>query len=188
MDAKAIFPNLRALKGVLDLTGKGAADNEKIFDALNNTLGATDEAFEKTSQSASFQFTKGMATMKNSLMEIGQIILPAVVKGVTKLSTFVKGLADSFKNLSPQTQKIILSLTGILAAAGPMLIIFGKIMTGLSALGPILTIAATGFRVLTMAMAANPIIAIAGAIALVVTALNSYTKAQKEATGHLFRN
>jgi hypothetical protein len=31
-------------------------------------------------------------------------------------------------------------------------------------------------------MAANPIIAIAGAIALVVTALNSYTKAQKEAT------
>ena len=143
MDAKAIFPNLRALKGVLDLTGKGAADNEKIFDALNNTLGATDEAFEKTSQSASFQFTKGMATMKNSLMEIGQIILPAVVKGVTKLSTFVKGLADSFKNLSPQTQKIILSLTGILAAAGPMLIIFGKIMTGLSALGPILTIAAT---------------------------------------------
>ena len=182
MDASAIFPNIRALKGVLDLTGKGAADNEKIFDALNNTLGATDEAFEKTSQSASFQFTKGMATMKNSLMEIGQIILPAVVKGVTKLSTFVKGLADSFKNLSPQTQKIILSLTGILAAAGPMLIIFGKIMTGLSALGPILTIAATGFRVLTMAMAANPIIAIAGAIALVVTALNSYTKAQKEAT------
>lgn len=182
MDASAIFPNIRALKGVLDLTGKGAADNEKIFDALNNTLGATDEAFEKTSQSASFQFTKGMATMKNSLMEIGQIILPAVVKGVTKLSTFVKGLADSFKNLSPQTQKIILSLTGILAAAGPMLIIFGKIMTGLSALGPILTIAATGFRVLTMAMAANPIIAIAGAIALVVTALNSYTKAQKKAT------
>lgn len=182
MDASAIFPNIRALKGVLDLTGKGAADNEKIFDALNNTLGATDEAFEKTSQSASFQFTKGMATMKNSLMEIGQIILPAVVKAVTKLSTFVKGLSDSFKNLSPQTQKIILSLTGILAAAGPMLIIFGKIMTGLSALGPILTIAATGFRVLTMAMAANPIIAIAGAIALVVTALNSYTKAQKEAT------
>ncbi len=179
---KDLFPNVRAIKGILDLTGSGVETNKQIFESLNNTLGATDEAFQKTSQSASFQFTKGMATMKNSLMEIGQIILPAVVKGVSKLSNFIKGLADSFKNLSPQTQKIILSLTGILAAAGPMLIIFGKIMTGLSALGPILTIAATGFRVLTMAMAANPIIAIAGAIALVVTALNSYTKAQKEAT------
>jgi len=177
-----IAPNVRAWKGVLDLTGASMNDNIALFDEMTRATGATDEAFQKTSQSASFQFTKGMATMKNSLMEIGQIILPAVVKGVSKLSNFIKGLADSFKNLSPQTQKIILSLTGILAAAGPMLIIFGKIMTGLSALGPILGIAATGFRVLTMAMAANPIIAIAGAIALVVTALNSYTKAQKEAT------
>lgn len=177
-----IAPNVRAWKGVLDLTGSSMNDNIALFDEMTRATGATEEAFQKTSQSASFQFTKGMATMKNSLMEIGQIILPAVVKGVTKLSNFIKGLSDSFKNLSPQTQKIILSLTGILAAAGPMLIIFGKIMTGLSALGPILTMAATGFRVLTMAMAANPIIAIAGAIALVVTALNSYTKAQKEAT------
>ena len=177
-----IAPNVRAWKGVLDLTGSSMDANIALFDEMTRATGATDEAFQKTSQSASFQFTKGMATMKNSLMEIGQIILPAVVKGVTKLSNFIKGLSDSFKNLSPQTQKIILSLTGILAAAGPMLIIFGKIMTGLSALGPILTMAATGFRVLTMAMAANPIIAIAGAIALVVTALHSYTKAQKEAT------
>jgi TP901 family phage tail tape measure protein len=177
-----IAPNVRAWKGVLDLTGSSMNDNIALFDEMTRATGATDEAFQKTSKSASFQFTKGMATMKNSLMEIGQIILPAVVKGVTKLSNFIKGLSDSFKNLSPQTQKIILSLTGILAAAGPMLIIFGKIMTGLSALGPILTMAATGFRVLTIAMAANPIIAIAGAIALVVTALNSYTKAQKEAT------
>ena len=182
MDATAIFPNIRALKGVLDLTGKGAADNQKIFEALGNTLGATDEAFQKTSESASFKFAQGMATVKNALLEIGQIVLPAVITAVTKLSEFVKGLADRFKNLSPQTQKIVLTFTAILAAAGPLLIIFGKLMTGITALGPILTIAATGFRVLTMAMAANPIIAIASAIALVVAALYSYSKAQKEAT------
>jgi len=182
MDATAIFPNIRALKGVLDLTGKGAADNVEIFNALSNTMGATDEAFNKTAESASFKFQQGMQTMKTSLMEIGQNVLPAVVKAVESLSGFIKGLTDSFKNLSPQTQDMILKFTAILAAAGPLLILFGKLMTGISALGPILTIAATGFRVLTTAMAANPIIAIAGAIALVVTALNKYTKAQKEAT------
>lgn len=182
MDATAIFPNIRALKGVLDLTGKGAEDNVKIFDALSNTMGATDEAFKKTSQSASFQFAQGMATMKNSLMEIGQIVLPAVIKAVTKLSEFVKGLADSFKNLSPETQNIILTLTGILAAAGPLLVIFGKLMTGISALGPILKIAAVGFRLLTTAMLANPILAVAAAIAAVVLALRNYKKAQNEAT------
>ncbi len=182
MDATAIFPNIRALKGVLDLTGKGAEDNVKIFDALSNTMGATDEAFQKTSQSASFQFAQGMATMKNALMEIGQIVLPAVIKAVTKLSSFIKGLSDSFKNLSPQTQNIILTLTGILAAAGPLLVIFGKLMTGISALGPILKIAAVGFRLLTTAMLANPILAVAAAIAAVVLALRNYKKAQNEAT------
>jgi len=181
-DATAIFPNIRALKGVLDLTGKGAEDNLKIFDALSNTLGATDEAFQKTSESASFKFDQGMATVKNSLLELGKIVLPAVVKAVTKLSEFVKDMSDRFQNLSPETQNFILTLTAILGAAGPLLIIFGKLMAGISALGPILTMAATGFRVLTMAMAANPIIAIASAIALVVVALNQYTKAQKEAT------
>ena len=115
-------------------------------------------------------------------MEIGQIVLPAVVNAVTKLSNFIKGLSDSFKNLSPQTQNIILTLTGILAAAGPLLIIFGKLMTGISALGPILGIAATGFRLLTTAMIANPILAVAAAIAAVVLALKNYKKAQNEAT------
>jgi len=182
MDATAIFPNIRALKGVLDLTGKGAEDNVKIFDALSNTMGATDEAFQKTSESASFKFAQGMATMKTSLMEIGQIVLPAVIKAVTKLSSFIKGLSDSFKNLSPQTQNIILTLTGILAAAGPLLVIFGKLMTGISALGPILKIAAVGFRLLTTAMLANPILAVAAAIAAVVLALRNYKKAQNEAT------
>ena len=180
-DTTAIFPNIRALKGVLDLTGAGIESTRQIFDSLSNTMGATDEAFLKTSQSASFQFTKGMQTMKSSLLEIGQIILPAVVKGVTKFTGFIKGLTDSFKKLSPQTQGFILTFTGILAAAGPILIIFGKIMTGLSALGPVLTVAATGFRLLTMAMVANPILAVATAIAAIGIAIYKYSKAQKAA-------
>ena len=98
------------------------------------------------------------------------------------MSNFIKGLSDSFKNLSPQTQNIILTLTGILAAAGPLLVIFGKLMTGISALGPILKIVAVGFRLLTTAMLANPILAVAAAIAAVVLALRNYKKAQNEAT------
>jgi len=181
-DASAIFPNIRALKGVLDLTGKGVADNVKIFDALGNTMGATDEAFQKTSKSASFQFKQGMETMKASLLEIGQIILPAVIKAVQSLSGFIKGLSNTFKNLSPTAQKIALTLTAILGAAGPLILIFGKIVTAITSLGPVLKIAAVGFRLLTSAMLANPILAVAAAIAAVVLALNNYKKAQKEAT------
>ena len=181
LDTTAIFPNIRALKGVLDLTGAGVESNRQIFEALNNTMGATDEAFQKTSQSASFQFKKGMETMKSSLLEIGTVILPAVVKAVTKLSEFIKSLTDRFKNLSPFVQNLVLGFGGILAAAGPLLIIFGKIMTGLSALGPVLSLAATGFRALNAVMIANPILAVAAAIAAIGVAIYSYTKAQKVA-------
>ena len=177
-----IAPNVRAWKGVLDLTGSSMNDNIALFDEMTRATGATDEAFQKTSQSASFQFTKGMATMKNSLMEVGQIILPAVVSAVTKLSGFIKSLSDGFKNLSPLAKGFTLTLVGILASAGPLLFTFGKLIPFLAGMPMKLKDAAKGFRLLTAAMASNPILAIAAAIALVVTALHSYTKAQKEAT------
>ena len=79
MDATAIFPNIRALKGVLDLTGKGAADNVAIFNELENTMGATDEAFQKTSQTASFQMTQGFNAIKSSMLEVGQVILLSLI-------------------------------------------------------------------------------------------------------------
>ena len=181
LDTTAIFPNIRALKGVLDLTGAGVESNRQIFESLNNTLGATDEAFDKTSQSASFKFKQGMESMKTSLLEIGTVILPAVVKAVTKLSEFIKRMSDRFKNLSPFVQKLVLGFGGILTAAGPLLIIFGKIMTGLSALGPVLSLAATGFRALNAVMIANPILAVAAAIAAIGVAIYNYTKSQKDA-------
>jgi len=177
-----IAPNVRAWKGVLDLTGASMNDNIALFDEMTRATGATDEAFQKTSQSASFQFKQGMETMKASLLEIGQIILPAVIKAVQSLSGFIKGLSDRFKNLSPTAQKIVLTLTAILGAAGPLILIFGKIVTAITTLGPVLKIAAVGFRLLTTAMLANPILAVAAAIAAVVLALNNYKKAQKEAT------
>ena len=177
-----IAPNVRAWKGVLDLTGASMNDNIALFDEMTRATGATDEAFQKTSQSASFKFAQGMATMKNSLTDVGIVLMPAVTDAVESLSEFIKDLSDKFKNLSPEQQDMILKLAGILAAAGPVLIIFGKLMTGISALGPTLAIAANGFRLLTTAMIANPILAVAAAIAAVVLALRSYKKAQNEAT------
>ena len=96
-----IAPNVRAWKGVLDLTGASMNDNIALFDEMTRATGATDEAFQKTSQSASFKFDQGMATMKNSLMEIGLIVLPAVVDAVESLSEFIEDLSEKFKNLSP---------------------------------------------------------------------------------------
>jgi TP901 family phage tail tape measure protein len=140
MDASAIFPNIRALKGVLDLTGKGAADNQKIFDALNNTMGATDQAFDKTSKTASFQMTQGLNAMKSSMLEVGQVILQSVAPAVQKIGQFFTSLAEKFKALSPTTQKIIVAFAGIVAALGPVIAIIGTLLTMAPAIGAALSL------------------------------------------------
>ena len=180
-DTTAIFPNIRALKGVLDLTGAGLESNRQIFDSLTKSMGATDEAFEKTSQSASFKMTKSLNAMKASLIEVGNVILVALVPAVEKIAGFLTSMSDKFKSLSPTMQNAIVGFAGILAIAGPLIIIFGKLAVGLSALGPLLPIVASGFRLLTAAMIANPILAVAAAIAAIGIAIYSYTKAQKDA-------
>lgn len=128
-DTTAIFPNIRALKGVLDLTGAGLEDNRKIFDALTESTGATNEAFQKTSESASFKMTKGLNAMKSSLLEVGNVILTSVAPAVESIGNFFTKLSESFKNLSPETQKIILVIAGVAAAIGPVLVVLGSLIS-----------------------------------------------------------
>ena len=140
MDATAIFPNIRALKGVLDLTGKGAADNVKIFDALSDTMGATDEAFNKTSKTASFQVTQGLNAMKTSLLSIGQTILVMVAPAIQKIGAFMTNLSEKFNALSPTVKKMIVVFGGVVAALGPVIAIIGSLLTMAPAIGAALTL------------------------------------------------
>jgi TP901 family phage tail tape measure protein len=140
IDIKELFPNLRALKGVLDLTGAGVESNKQIFDSLTKSLGATDEAFEKTSQSASFKMTQGLNAMKSSLLSVGQVILTAVAPAVQKIGAFFTGLSEKFQALSPRMQKIIIAFAGIVAALGPVIAILGTLITLAPAIGAAFTL------------------------------------------------
>ena len=78
---------------------------------------------------------KGKATLLKSAIEglgiqIGDILLPFI----ESLTTKINGLITWLSNLSPTTQKIIVLIGAIVAALGPVLIIIGKMATGISAL------------------------------------------------------
>jgi len=135
-----IAPNVRAWKGVLDLTGPSMQDNIGLFDEMTKASGATDEAFKKTSQSASFKMTQGLNAMKSSLLEVGQVILTAVAPAVQKIGAFFTSLSEKFKALSPTTQKIIIAFAGIVAALGPVIAILGTLITLAPAIGAAFTL------------------------------------------------
>ena len=132
----SIFPNIRALKGVLDLTGAGMEDAKKIFDELAKSAGSTAEAFRITEASASFQFQKAINNAKETLQSLGQQLLVAVVPAVEKLAGFIQNLWKRFKELSPTMQNLILAFGGlaivlptILTLVGSLIGLFGALLS-----------------------------------------------------------
>ena len=149
----SVFGNVRALSGVMDLMGKNVAGTEAIFASMNNTLGATDAAFKVTSETTAFKMSQAISDFKVAMITLGQQVIPIVLPMVQKLAEFIGAAAEKFASLSGPTQKIIIGLGIVAAAAGPVIVAVGMLvaafgaMTGgmIAALGPIgLAIAAIG--------------------------------------------
>ena len=143
VDISSIFPNIRALKGVMDLTGAGMEDAKGIFDSLSNSAGATAKAFDTTSKSASFQFQAALNGAKETLTSLGQQLLVAVVPAIQKAVGFIRNLYKRFTELNPTTQKLILALGAVAVALPTIITLVGGLTTALGVLiSPIGLIAA----------------------------------------------
>jgi TP901 family phage tail tape measure protein len=176
-----IVPNIRAWKGVLDLTGAGMETNIGIMKSLENHLGATDRMFKINAESASFKFNKSLNEMKGSLLEVGSVLLEMLVPVVTKLANFLREASDSFKNLDDGTKRFIITIGGVAAVVGPALIVIGKISNTLGFLSKSLPLLTTNWKLFSAALMANPIIAVATAVLALGTAIYAYTQSQKNA-------
>tara|TARA_A100001201_G_scaffold140362_1_gene133382 strand:+ start:654 stop:2849 length:2196 start_codon:yes stop_codon:yes gene_type:complete len=84
--AQRVFPNIRALRGVLDLVGASAETNAGIFEELAISVGATDTAFKIASDSAEFKLTKALNELAVEGTELGSKVLPAIVFFVERLN------------------------------------------------------------------------------------------------------
>jgi TP901 family phage tail tape measure protein len=122
--AAAVFGNVRALSGVMDLMGENADTTAKIFGNLTESTGILDEAMGAAAETTGFKLQQAFATLKNSLIEFGDIIAPFVQKFAARLSE----IGTAFQNLSPQMKNFIVTGLAIAAAIGPLLLIAGKLI------------------------------------------------------------
>ena len=119
--AAQVFPNIRALKGVLDLLGSGAATNAEIFNRMNSTMGATQTAFDATSQSAEFKMRKALGTVRESFSQLGSQLLTGLLPIFQQVTGAIQQVFAAFFNLDSGTQKLILGL-GVIATVLPTII------------------------------------------------------------------
>lgn len=120
----------------------------------NNAL--TNEANKRYSTTKS-QMQISINKIKDLSISLGTKLLPIVQKGLT----FLNKLADSFGNMSDETQNTILKLTGLVAVATPTISAVGKITSGVGSLITVMTKLATpsGLIVTTLGLLAGACIA-----------------------------
>ena len=163
-----VIPNVRALAGVLGTAGSQAEEFQLVLDALRNSEGDLDRAFEQTAETSAFKFQQAVADIKREIIEVSSVLLPALAQ----ILDVVGKVIDVFGSLPAPVVAAGLAMTGLAGIAIGLVSTLGLLLgtvlalTGVGGLGGI-TIGAAGAGAALggIAAAALPVIAIGAAVA-----------------------
>lgn len=141
--AQAVFGNVRALTGIMDLLGASVDNTRQIFSNMNNVSGTTNRAFVELQNSAEFKLRKGLVNLKNSFSQLGAVLMQTLLPLLQNVIGFATDLLKSFNRLDPVTQQISIGFAA-LAVALPTILSVGGSLVGIFAAmtGPIGLVAA----------------------------------------------
>lgn len=114
-----------------------ATEQQKVLARMNIIMKGTADAHGDAAKTAD-SFANKMRGLKEDFKDVFAIVGDIVIPYLSKLIGWVKIGTEWFKNLDERTQKLIVTIGGIVAAVGPVLLIVGKLagaMAGLS--GPV---------------------------------------------------
>lgn len=94
-----------------------------VMDATKNAQGD----FARTSDGTANTMRITTESLKELASNMGTVLLPIVAKVLGKVNEWIQ----KFASMSEETKKAILVIAGIVASLAPVLIVFGKISTGL---------------------------------------------------------
>ena len=124
---KDMFSNTRAGAAALSLMSDSGEEYISVLKTMQTEQGATNDAFAKMDATAAEQLQKALNELKNAAIDIGNIVMPYVTEGLQK----VRDLAQAFQELDPETQEMIVKAAALAASVGPLLLVGGKLVTGL---------------------------------------------------------
>lgn len=128
----------------------------KETEVSQQLLAAASDKYAGAAQKAATPSEVFHAKLDNLQETLGGVLLPIF----TKVVDWLGKITDYFNNLSPSAQRIVVIVLAVIAAIGPLLIVFGKLTQAVSTLIPVI-------RTLFTVLSANPWILIIAAVILV---------------------
>ena len=182
--ATAIFGK-EAMSGMLAIINSSDEDYQKLIKNIDNCDDAAENMAETMQDNLSGQITALQSALQELAIAFGEILMPYIRKAVSVIQDFVKKL----NGMSEGQKKIVATIALIVAAIGPLLIMIGKVATGISAITGLFSKMKTlttitsilgkvkgAFTALFGVIAANPVIAVIAAIVAALVLL--YTKCE----------
>ena len=165
-----VFPNVRALRGLLQLVGDRAAETEEVFLSLANATEVDlNDAFAVAALTAEFKFNAQMAEMQILMNKIGKDVLPLVLDVVKALGKVLRDASRGWSELTEEEKATIIKTVAMTAVMGPLLLVIGALIGAVSSL-------AGAFVALRVAMRAHPILFIASILLTVAGAVVALDK------------
>jgi phage-related protein len=130
-------------------------------------LGELETQFGGSAKAAGDTFSGQISKAKLSMEEMSESVMAHLMPHLESLAAKLDDLSARFGQMSPKAQKITLVVGLIAAAAGPLLIVVGSLVTAFAAIIPVLTAVSL------------PVLLVVGAIALLVAAfVLAYTRSE----------
>lgn len=168
----------------LGISGKQLADFLVVeLGKLPQVSGGIKNSFENMSDSVKISLASFGESIEKNFNISGKI---------NDLSNALSGLINGFSNLKPETQKFILSIIGAVAVIGPLVLGIGvlvnllpTLMAGFGVFRTAVVLATTALKALSVAMNANWVVALTGALVLAVVAMKNWGDTTSETTKRL---
>ena len=160
------------MSGLLAIVNASQSDFDKLTEAINNSSGAAQNVSDVMMNNLGGQLTILKSTLESIAISFGNILLPAIKNVTGALQNFLNWL----NGLTDHQKQVIVTIATVVAAVGPVLLIIGKLITGLTSVISVVNLLKPAFAALNAIMTANPIgiiiVAIVGLIAALVTLYN----------------
>jgi TP901 family phage tail tape measure protein len=181
----AYMASIESAPAILALAGASGKKYAADLEAMAGAAGTTGEAFREVTSGVNAQgFAWDQAKQKGLvfLQQVGDAMGPALSAAFDAAKPMVRVITDlsrRFAEASPRTQMLIVTLAGVVASVGPVMMVVGKMITLFAGLGKVVTAFRSVWLGLQILFAASPIgLVVVGLVALGAALVITYKKSE----------